>query len=152
MHWELKSSCSSYRYLSQKRRRTTYPRGLCIQSGDITPGKVTWCPFLLSDSWVLLPAAHSDRMHCLSISLRPSAFRYSRYIWLISSNFNYIVLYCIMVHYLALLSKIFGFSSDHCHCFFGGPSLYSFSLIPFWKHKFTNPSAPPVMEPGQTSL
>jgi len=25
----------------QKRRRTTYPRGLCGQRGDTTPGKVT---------------------------------------------------------------------------------------------------------------
>jgi len=25
----------------QKRRRTAYPRGLCGQRGDITPGKVT---------------------------------------------------------------------------------------------------------------
>jgi len=25
----------------QKRRKTTYLRGLCVQRGDITPGKVT---------------------------------------------------------------------------------------------------------------
>jgi len=25
----------------RKRRRTIYPRGLCVQRGDITPGKVT---------------------------------------------------------------------------------------------------------------
>lgn len=74
-----------------KRRRNTYPRRLCIQRRDITPGKVTWCPFLLL---ALLPAAWPNCTSHLSVTVRLSALghSFSHYIWLISFNSYYIVL------------------------------------------------------------
>jgi len=73
------------------RRRTTYPRTLCIQRGDITPGKVTR-PSLFS--LALLPAAHPNCMHNYSTSVRPTAFRHSffHYTFIYCFNSNYIVL------------------------------------------------------------
>ena len=41
-----------------KRRRTTYSRTLCVQRGDITPGKVTISSLFQLSSLLLNPTAH----------------------------------------------------------------------------------------------
>ena len=51
-----------------QKRRTTYPRGLCSQRGDITSGKVTWC---FSSPLGSCP----DRMHLLSFYCKAYRFQ-----------------------------------------------------------------------------
>ena len=83
-------------------RRTTYPGRLCSQKGDITPGKITWCPFFFSSA--LLPAARPDHTHRCSATVRPTALRYSLIIFDLLASviiiWYYNVLSCILIPYL----------------------------------------------------
>ena len=85
-----------FRAAVRKRRRTTFPRGLCGQRGETTSGKVTWCFSSLG--------SHPDRMHRLSTTVRPMAFirSFSHYIWLASILIilYYSALSCIPIPYL----------------------------------------------------
>jgi len=100
----------------RKRRRTTYSRGLCIQRGDITPGK-GMRPSLFSSA--LLPAARPDCTSHLSVMVRPFHLlnTLSHYIWFISFNCNRIVLQCVILHSNTIFSKLACFSSDYCTVF-----------------------------------
>ena len=111
-----------FRAPARKRRRSTYPRTLCVQRGDITPGKVKRSSLFNS---ALLPAACPSCMHHCSTSVRPTAFRhsFSHYTLFISFNSNYTLLQCVLLHSDAIFSKWVCFYSDHCRCFllFGVP-------------------------------
>ena len=118
-------------YLSQKKRRTTYPRGLFIfvfhSEGKIklfAVHKMSIFPFLL------VPAAC---VLIFSIRVRPLGFGYSfsHFTLFINFNSNYLVLYCVILGFDIIFSKLVCFSSDHCRCFVFRPVSLPFPLFSF---------------------
>ena len=129
-----------------QKRRTTHLRGLFVQRGDITPGKITWGPFVFP--LALLPAAHPDRRHHLSTTVRPTAFRYSLIIFDLLASIliilYYSVLSCIPISYLVnqyvspqIIAAVFNY--------------LGFPVSPFWRCGSEDPCTPLVTEPGRTS-
>ena len=72
-------------------RRTTYPGRLRSQKGDITPGKITWCPFFF---FFGSPPCCSSWPHALlqCYCKAYSSQILSHYIWFTCFSYNYMVL------------------------------------------------------------
>ena len=160
MYWELKSKCSSSGYLSGREEELRSPadcwstviipaqgnRYKACRSPDLGRLLVWLCSLLDR-----LTTAAPDCTQGFSISVRPLGLGQSSsqlYLILLTIILNYIVLYCVIMHSDTIFSKLVCFSSDHCRCFllFWGP------LFPFpGAQILRNPSAPLVMELGQTS-
>ena len=141
MYWELKSKCSSSRYLSG-REELRSPED-CL-STIIIPAQgnrykacrspdlgllcllVSWCS--LSDCLAAAPNCTNG----FSIGVRPLALGQSSsqlYLILLTIILNYIVLQCVIVHSDTIFSKIVCFSSDNCRCFVFRPISLPFSLF-----------------------
>ena len=132
----------------QKRRRTTYPRRLCIQRGDITPDKVTR-PSL----FFISPPCCSTRPHVspqrYSEAFLP--FEHSHYIWFITISSNYIILKCVILHSDIPIPRLVNqFVSPQIVA-----TVFNYSgspVSPLWRYESVHPSTLLVMEPHQTSL
>jgi len=137
-------------YLSQK-RRTTYPRVLCVSIFH-SEGKIELftCqktsplfPFCLCLQYVCSP-------NCLtfSIRVRPSVFghSFSHFNWFISSNSNYIVLYCVILHSSVIFSKLVFLLRLLLLFWFLGPSPYPFPFPGAWvlvsRHSISHRNGP----------
>ena len=79
--------------------------------------------------WVCSPAMHLQFKVGLSVLDTLSYF-----IWFISLNFNYIVLYCVVLHFDIIFSKIKFSSLDRCCCSVLGPSSHLPTLPLFPSH------------------
>jgi len=128
-----------------RKRRTTYPRRLCIQRGDITPGKVArpslfWFSSLLFDPTECLTSA---LWWGLSISWTLSLIIFDLLASIIIILY-YSVLSCFLIPYLVnyfvspqIVAAVFNYS--------GSP------VSLFQRRRSVDPSALLVMEPGRTS-
>jgi len=88
---------------SQKRRRTTYPRRLCIQRGRYIMEEVVGLSCLLPGSvWLCSPAMHLQ----FRVWLSGLDTLLSHFLWFTILNSNYFVLYCVILHSNIVFSKI----------------------------------------------
>jgi len=74
--------------------------------------------------------------HAPSVQSRPLGFKHSLsyFILFINLNFDYIVLYCVMMHSNIIFSKIKFSSLDHCCSSVSGPSSHTPALPLFPSH------------------